>query len=629
MRENIKLKLLALFLILFGFFSTSLIFNKIKWNNEDKLNQIPETAAVINTELTKPKYFYINNDAENKPKVSALSYLVGDLGTGEIILTKNEKAKYPIASVSKLMTALIAKEIVKDDDVAKISKKALATLGGNGELKVGEKIKVNDLIYPLLLESSNDAAEAIAEYFDRAKFIGKMNEGAKSLKMMDTTFEDPSGLSKNNQSTVLDMFKLAGYLNQKKQDLFQITTKIHYANKVHNWFNIGQFVNKDGFLGGKSGSTDAAMQTVISTFSLPLGEHISRPIAITLLKSKDRRKDVETILKYLKKNVYYGGPADANSDWIKEKLSVPDEEPDFVNLVFGGDIMLARGVKNSVEKNLKGNYGALFEKVDILKKADIVFANLEGTASDKGVDIGNLYSFHMDPSVIPALKSVGIDILSMTNNHVGDWGVLAYIDTLNRLKENEIFYTGGGKDAIEAENPTIIEKYGMKIGYLGFSDVGPNYMYAGEDKIGLLLANNPRFDEIIKNANSLVDYLIVSFHFGEEYKPIHNKRQESLAHRAIDNGAKIIVGHHPHVAQDTEVYKDGYIMYSLGNFIFDQKFSTETMKGLLVQIRLNKSGSMSVIKNTTHQNKFFQIEKVIKSKEEKIKLSENKSDAPL
>ena len=169
----------------------------------------------------------------------------------------------------------------------------------------------------------------------------------------------------------------------------------------------------------------------------------------------------------------------------------------------------------------------------------------------------------------------------------------------------------------------------MRIGFLGFSDVGPNHLAAGEEKAGLLLANNPRFEEIIKNASSQVNYLIVSFHFGDEYKPIHNDRQELLAHLAIDNGAKIVVGHHPHVAQDTEVYSPescaqiscvGYIMYSLGNFIFDQKFSTPTMQGLLVQIRLDKQGGMSVTKNITKQNKFFQIERIVLGREEKIKL---------
>jgi poly-gamma-glutamate synthesis protein (capsule biosynthesis protein) len=196
------------------------------------------------------------------------------------------------------------------------------------------------------------------------------------------------------------------------------------------------------------------------------------------------------------------------------------------------------------------------------------------------------------------------------------------------LKENEILYTGGGNNQLEAEAPTIIEKYGMKIGFLGFSDVGPNWMGVGEDKAGLLLANNPRFEEIIKNASKQVDYLIVSFHFGDEYKEKHNARQEYLAHKAVDAGAKIVIGSHPHVVEDFEVYKRkdctqssclSYIAYSLGNFIFDQSWSTPTMRGMLLNIKLGNDGSMTVQKNNTKLNKFFQPEEIIKGKEEKLK----------
>jgi poly-gamma-glutamate synthesis protein (capsule biosynthesis protein) len=522
------------------------------------------------------------------------------------------------------MTAFITKEISDEDDIAEVSRKALDTPGRNGGLRKGERVKTLDLIYPLLLESSNDAAEIIAEYFERDSFIRKMNGVADKLKMSHTLYEDPSGLSPNNKSTPSDMFKLAGYINQKRPDLLEITTKRSFSNKKHSWSNIGQFLHKEGFIGGKSGYTDEAGQTVVSLFSLPLGDKSkdtgNRPIAITLLKSRDRYRDVGNILKYLKKNIYYGGAEDANTDWVTEKVGAPDiREPDFVTLSFGGDIMLDRGVKNSVIKNFNNDYSALFEKLEFLKDSDIVFANLEGTASDQGEDMRNLYSFQMEPAVVPAMAGAGINILSVANNHVGDWGRLSYIDTLANLKENEILYTGGGNNSTEAETPTIIEKYGMKIGFLGFSDVGPSSMEAGVDKAGLMLASNPRFDEIIKNGSKQVDYLVVSFHFGEEYQAKHNARQEELAHRAIDDGAKIIVGSHPHVVEDFEVYKDGYIAYSLGNFIFDQAFSTGTMQGMLLNIKLSSAGQMTVRKDTVKLNRVFQPDKIIKGKEEKVK----------
>ena len=566
------------------------------------------------------QYFYINKDTNGQPKISAKAFLVGDLNTGEVILSKNQDQKFPIASVSKLMTALVTKEISTEEDSTKITKTALATEGQNGELKLGEKIKTSDLLYPLLLESSNDAAEALAEYFNRDSFISKMNQETEKLQMTSTSFHDPSGLSSLNQSTTSDLFKLTGYLIQQQPDLFKITTKRSYSNKKHNWSNISQFLGQNGYLGGKSGYTDPAKQTVVSLFNLPLGQSGLRPIAITLLQSDDRKKDVEAILKYLNKNIYYGGANDANTNWVQEKIGMPDiKDPNFVTLDFAGDIMLDRGVENSVIKNFNNDYSALFKKTSVLKEADIVFANLEGTVSDQGIDQKNLYSFRMNPSVIPALKGAGIDILSVANNHIGDWGISAFVDTLARLKENEILYTGGGNTQLESETPTIIEKYGMKIGFLAFSDVGPNGMVAGVDKAGLLLANNPRFDEIIQNASKQVDYLIISFHFGDEYQTKHNARQEFLAHRAIDDGAKIIIGSHPHVIEDTEVYKNSFIAYSLGNFIFDQSWSKPTMQGMLLELKLFKDGSMVVKKDATQLNSVFQISNITNGKEEKIK----------
>ncbi len=616
---------LILGIILCIAFGTISVYSFFVFFKKGDLLPMGNMASVVqyNTEsgaTTERKYFYINKTTA-PPKISALSYIVGDLNTGEVILSKKPDEKLPIASMSKLMTALVAKEISNTNDIAQVSKKALITQGTNGNLKIGEKIKTTELLYPLLLESSNDAAEVLAEHFGRSTFISKMNTEAQSLKMSSTSFEDPSGLSSNNKSTATDMFRLVGYLRNQKQDLLSITTKRSFSNKKHSWSNISQFLSKENYLGGKSGYTSQARQTVVSMFDLPLGKTGLRPIAITLLGSADRYKDVENILKYLKKNIYYGGPADANTNWVGERIITTPEikDPDFVTLAFGGDIMLARGVRNSVIKNFNNDYSSLFEKLDTFKKTDISFANLEGTASDQGVDKKNLYSFRMDPAVVPALKGAGFNVLSMANNHVGDWGRLAYVDTLSRLKENEILYAGGGNNSAEAEMPAIIEKYGMKIGFIAFSDVGPNDMKAEAEKAGLLLASNPRFEEIINNASKQVDHLVVSFHFGDEYKTKHNARQESLAHRAVDNGAKLVIGHHPHVVQDTEVYKNSYIAYSLGNLIFDQAFSTNTMQGMLLYVKLNRDGSMSVRKDIVKLSKAFKPETVIKGKEEKVK----------
>jgi D-alanyl-D-alanine carboxypeptidase/poly-gamma-glutamate capsule biosynthesis protein CapA/YwtB (metallophosphatase superfamily) len=636
--KKTKLIFWSIFPILIGIlFSYSIlyVFDKEKtFIAKDSGAKEARVIQLIAPEPTAPKYFYTNTDLTGSPKVSAKSYLVGDLNTGEVILSKDQENIFPLASVSKLMTAVVASEIMKPDETATVSRRALSTYGQNGELRLGEKIKISDLLYPLLLESSNDAAEVIAEHFGRESFISKMNAKAGSLGMNGTHYEDPSGLSPNNRSTVTDIFKLTGYIAKTHPDLLNITIKRSFSNKKHNWSNISQFLGKIGYIGGKSGYTDAARQTVVSLFSLPLAEKNDRPIAITLLQSADRKKDVESIVNYLKKNVYYGGALGAVTNWVQERIGTPDiREPDFVTLAFGGDIMLDRGVRNSVVKNFGNDYSALFSKLDIFKNSDIAFANLEGPVSDVGTDMRNLYSFRMDPSAVPALKGAGITILSVANNHVGDWGRPAYIDTLARLKENEILYTGGGNTRTEAETPAVIEKYGMKIGFLAFSDVGPNWMGVQNDNAGLLLASDPRFDEIIKNASKQVDYLVVSMHFGDEYKTVHNARQEYLAHKAVDDGAKIVVGAHPHVPEDFEVYSRkgcaqsscmSYIAYSLGNFVFDQSWSKDTMKGMLLEIKLGKDGSLSVRKDPTQLNSVFQLEKITQGKEEKIKFPEAK-----
>ncbi len=289
-----------------------------------------------------------------------------------------------------------------------------------------------------------------------------------------------------------------------------------------------------------------------------------------------------------------------------------------ISMIFAGDIMLDRGVRASVVKYMNGDYAKLFENLKLLKDFNIAFANLEGPVSDQGRDKHNLYSFRMDPATLPVLKNAGISIVSVANNHVGDWGRAAYIDTLARLKQNNLLFAGGGLNKAQAETPTIIVKNGMKLGFLGFSDVGPNDMAAGTDQAGLLLASDKNFDEIIRNASTQVDYLIVSFHFGEEYKPIHNQRQEYLAHRAADDGAKIVIGSHPHVVEDFETYKNSFIAYSLGNFIFDQSWSEPTMESMMLEIKLSKDGSMTTTKDTFKLNNFFQPSDITKGQEEKV-----------
>ncbi len=295
---------------------------------------------------------------------------------------------------------------------------------------------------------------------------------------------------------------------------------------------------------------------------------------------------------------------------------IPAPLPKETTLYFLGDIMLDRSVRTSVTKNFGGDYSKLFAHLGELKKADILFANLEGDVSDVGNNVGSKYSFRMDPIVLPALKDAGFDIVSFANNHVGDWNMTAFTDTLTRLNAIGIAKAGAGFTKSEAEMPTLIERNGIKFGFIALSDVGPDWIAAKADTPGILLASDPQLPEILKNAKAKSDVLIVSFHWGEEYKKIHTIRQEVLAHLAIDNGADMVIGHHPHVIEDIEIYKGKPIVYSLGNFIFDQHFSKDTMEGMLFQATyLGKELTKTEHKVIT-LNKKYQPEGIFKDRAE-------------
>jgi poly-gamma-glutamate synthesis protein (capsule biosynthesis protein) len=122
---------------------------------------------------------------------------------------------------------------------------------------------------------------------------------------------------------------------------------------------------------------------------------------------------------------------------------------------------------------------------------------------------------------------------------------------------------------------------------------------------GILLATNPHLADIISQAAAQVDYLIVSFHFGEEYRVEPTERQRYLAHLAIAAGAKVVAGAHPHVVGPVEEYQGGLIAYSLGNFIFDQAFSPATMQGGVLQVSISPAGELTWQLQTTQLDEYY------------------------
>jgi len=293
---------------------------------------------------------------------------------------------------------------------------------------------------------------------------------------------------------------------------------------------------------------------------------------------------------------------------LKERQGKIEEK---IILLAVGDIMLDRGVEYMVLKEGGGDYFFPFSEIaSYLQKGDILFGNLESVISDKGENVGGPYPFRAEPAAIRGLTSAGFDVLSVANNHLFDYGRKAMEDSLKRLKEAGIDYVGAGFSLNEARGP-VIKKVGQtKIAFFAYTNLGPKSWQAEEKKSGIVWLDES-FEEDIRRAKGTNDLVIVSFHFGDEYQAKPNASQELWARKAIDAGADLVVGHHPHVVQPLEKYKEGYIAYSLGNFVFDQSFSEETMKGRLLEVVIENVEIKEVIPREIMINKFFQPQKPI------------------
>lgn len=543
------------------------------------------------------------------PAISGEAAVVGDLENGFLFFEKNSEEMRSIASLSKLMTALISLEAANQFQKITITEDDVAAYGEAGGLHVGDRLEAGELLWPLLLASSNDAAYALARQVGTGQFVQLMNEKAKSIGLLHTSYMEPSGLNPENKSSALDTFKFVQHLWNNKRSVIEMTEHRNYKT----WRNIHPFISKDSFVGGKTGYIPEAKRTIVSLFSVPFGEFNKRTVAVVVLGSQDIQSDAERLRVWAKNNFRYGLQSSLESKRIEYTIrDLPSS--DALSLVFVGDIMMNRGVEAVIQKQGGGNWKFPFMYVeDILKNADITFGNLEGPVSDKGANVGSKFSFRMDPPVIDSLAMAGFDVVSLANNHMGDWGREAFEDTMRRLQRANVAYAGGGWNSMEAVNPTVFNVREKRIGFLAFSDAGPQWMKSSDALSGIAAvpagsAGLTYVEKHVLQASEKVDILVVSFHFGEEYETAPNARQKALSRSAIDAGARVVIGHHPHVVQSIEEYDGGIIAYSLGNFIFDQNFSEDTMEGLLLKIEFDENDRAAVIPIPVRMNEYYQPE---------------------
>lgn len=254
-----------------------------------------------------------------------------------------------------------------------------------------------------------------------------------------------------------------------------------------------------------------------------------------------------------------------------------------------GDMMFGRNIEIIADKY---GYDHLFKYVQpYFQVSDYITGNLENPIvlkegypkADKWIHLKT------EPAAAQALARVGFDTVNLANNNMKDYGKRGLLDTLRVLRQAGIEPVGAGSNLERAKRISYQTINGIRIATLGLTDVLPKGFRAHKKRSGVAPADPDVFFPLVAKADKNADLVIVHIHWGLEYDSGFHPRQRDLAHALADAGADIIVGHHPHVLEPVEVYKDTVIFYSLGNFIFDQGWS-RTKESVLVQYKLYPDG---------------------------------------
>jgi poly-gamma-glutamate capsule biosynthesis protein CapA/YwtB (metallophosphatase superfamily) len=245
-----------------------------------------------------------------------------------------------------------------------------------------------------------------------------------------------------------------------------------------------------------------------------------------------------------------------------------------------GDVMLAGRWAGKIRK-MGYDYPFAAVKHELLS-GDINIANLESPVARKGEEfLEKKFRFRADPEVAAAIRRAGFNLVTLANNHSMDFGSVALLETMRHLKAAGIAWIGAGRNLAEAREMALYTVKGKRVAFLGYSLTQPEEFYATPLQPGTTPAIAGIYAKDIAAARKEADYVIVSFHWGTEGSNFAHAGQRSAAHRAIDAGADVVIGHHPHVLQGIERYKDGIIFYSLGNFTFASDSKTSKNSAII------------------------------------------------
>ena len=254
-----------------------------------------------------------------------------------------------------------------------------------------------------------------------------------------------------------------------------------------------------------------------------------------------------------------------------------------IQMVFVGDIMLDETPGQFIKRG-KDPFKSF---APILDTADISIGNLECVVGTSGKKEDKPYTFMANPRVIPVLKR-HLSAVSLANNHSADFGTQAFSQMLDLFDKDGLRYFGAGRNISEAHQPIFFTVKGKRIAVLGYNEFFPRSFEALDDRPGIAWSEDDYVIYDIKQAREKyqANYVIVFPHWGIEHEKIASTRQVHLAHLMIENGADAVIGGHPHVTQNIEIYKGKPIFYSLGNFVFNGFNEDDSNTGWLVRLTL-------------------------------------------
>jgi poly-gamma-glutamate capsule biosynthesis protein CapA/YwtB (metallophosphatase superfamily) len=217
-----------------------------------------------------------------------------------------------------------------------------------------------------------------------------------------------------------------------------------------------------------------------------------------------------------------------------------------------------------------------------LRNADIAFGNLECAVSRRGEPFPKEFTFRGTPHALRGLRrSTGMDVLNLANNHVGDYGRTAMLDTVRGVERLGMRSVGAGSDLRRALAPQVVERLGLRVAFVGFSEIAPIEFAATDETPGTAWATPESVVAAVRAARKQADVVVATFHWGIEKAPYESAAQQILAQTAAAAGAHLVIGAHPHVLQPVRREGSALVAYSLGNFVFGASSSDTTSTGIL------------------------------------------------